>query len=577
MSRKPAKEPTNWYFTVDTNARGLSYVYAYQTRWDPLRKQPRRSAKRYVGRLLEDKSVRITAKFREEFPEYADGTYFYGASKQLVTELEHCREEPEAPGPKPDPENTEIHDDVSFGLTWAANAVAKEAGIISDLQAVFGEEDGTDLFNLIVYTLDEHGALDAFGLWRQDVYLPQGAPMSGQRVSELLNRVGRAHFDNFFSRRHKARVASAGKDGKLHYAIDSTSISTYSKSIPEAAFGHAKRDPDLKQINYLVICDQKDNEIVYAHAYDGSIPDVSTLQEILALLENAGFDLTNVVLITDRGYSSIWNIQKMINLELQFIQGVRTIEDSVKTLFDKHMASLRSGAFFDSKLEVFARTVDEPWEQNSDSGRLAKKVCLHLYRFPGGDERAYVRLLKEVDEIIELKSQNKSVSPDLWRTHRRFLTEPSEVHPGWGRNLTAIEKAAHYEGLFVIRSNVEMDPFKALSAYNMRGAVEFDFNQFKNWIDGDRVRSTASSYIGKLFINTVATSLRLMMLKRAHDRESATLKIPYNSIDYLLKVLRQWRARKTRSGNAWVARLSTKKQRDMVSLLGLPMPGRILK
>ena len=50
--------------------------------------------------------------------------------------------------------------------------------------------------------------------------------------------------------------------------MDNTSISTYSETIPVAKYGHAKRDPDLKQINYTFVCDQADGEIVFAHAYE---------------------------------------------------------------------------------------------------------------------------------------------------------------------------------------------------------------------------------------------------------------------------------------------------------------------
>ena len=54
----------------------------------------------------------------------------------------------------------------------------------------------------------------------------------------------------------------------IEYALDNTSISTYSDTIAEAQFGHAKRDPDLKQINYTVICDQCSGDIVFAHMYE---------------------------------------------------------------------------------------------------------------------------------------------------------------------------------------------------------------------------------------------------------------------------------------------------------------------
>lgn len=42
-----------------------------QTKWDPVRKTPRRSAKRYVGRLFEDGRVIPSKLFLESFTQYA--------------------------------------------------------------------------------------------------------------------------------------------------------------------------------------------------------------------------------------------------------------------------------------------------------------------------------------------------------------------------------------------------------------------------------------------------------------------------------------------------------------------------
>ena len=48
-----------WYFTADTNAKGYTYIQAYQTKWDPVAKTTKRSAKRYVGRLFDDGCVKL--------------------------------------------------------------------------------------------------------------------------------------------------------------------------------------------------------------------------------------------------------------------------------------------------------------------------------------------------------------------------------------------------------------------------------------------------------------------------------------------------------------------------------------
>ena len=37
-------------------------------------------------------------------------------------------------------------------------------------------------------------------------------------------------------------------------------------------------------------------------------------------MKDAGFDFSKVILVTDRGYQSLINIQKQIDLEVKFIQ-----------------------------------------------------------------------------------------------------------------------------------------------------------------------------------------------------------------------------------------------------------------
>ena len=81
------KASDKWYFTKETNAKGLCYIYAYQTQWDPVTKKSKRSARKYVGRLAADSVVNITAKFRTEFPQYAQGTFYFGLDKTLVLQV----------------------------------------------------------------------------------------------------------------------------------------------------------------------------------------------------------------------------------------------------------------------------------------------------------------------------------------------------------------------------------------------------------------------------------------------------------------------------------------------------------
>ena len=69
----------------------------------------------------------------------------------------------------------------------------------------------------------------------------------------------------------------------------------------------------------------------------------------------------------------------------------------------------------------------------------------------------------------------------------------------------------------------------------------------------------------------------MMAIKGAHDCEQANRKIPNNSIDCLFTILKQIQADKRHTANAWVTRTITKKQRDMLALLGLKLPPKTLR
>lgn len=584
-SIQPTAQPSaeKLSFTTETNSKGFTYVIAYQNQWNPIRHQSRRVFKKHVGRLNEDFSISISSAFKEMFPEFSQGTYFYSVDKKIIDELTYRQETPVAPGPKPDPENFLMLDDLEAGMSWAAEQTALRANIDTDLLASFGDE-GLDLLYLAIYLVADAGSMDSYSIWRIGVFLSRPGNLNGERISEILSRVTRAKIDDFFKRRHTRRIEAIKEDkpeSKVFYALDSTSISTYSKTIPEAAWGHAKRDPDLKQINYTFIVNQGNGEIVYAYAYDGSINDVSSLIPILSRLVAVGFNLNDVVFVTDRGYSSILNVKKEIDLDLRFIQGVNLIEGAIKKNFDRYRSALNHTDFYNPKFGAYARTVAEPWTQSVAAGECPKTVWLHLYRYSGKDEEYKNMLAEQADRIISLKEKNEFIPSEDWKRYSPYIlkTESKEdkTVSTYTRNSAEIENAALYAGRFVIRTNDTDDPWKALGNYRMRSVVEFDFSQFKNWVEGDRMRCTGTTYIGKTFICMLAASIRLMMMQQAKMRSTDKLQIPGNSMDQLFRLLKHIRAERRPSANAWTVRQLSKKQRDALALLGFDKFPKVLK
>lgn len=581
-----------WHFRSMTNAKGYTYINAYSTAWDPVKKKSRIVAHVYGGRLCNDGSIKFSAGFKQRFPQYAEGTWYWGADKAPITEEQYRSEFPVKPGPKPQKE--EEDDDINLsdirqvGLTWAAEQFALRSGMLSDLQAVFGKQTARKILDLAIYTLCKSGSMDAYKVWCESVYLTDAQYMSGQRISELLPEITCSHWDEFFKRRHEYKTRQALEQCKdptqkvspLHYALDNTTISTYSKTIKDADHGNAKQDPQLEQINYTLVCDQKTGEVVYAHTYNGSINDVTELKTILFNMKNAGFDLSYVVLVTDRGYSSLMNVQKMINLQLRYVQGVRIIEGSIKQKFDKFKDALDEVSFYDPELRVYARSFGEPWAQDTSQGRLHHRFFLHLYRIPHLKDQYIQDLTLHADTIVAIKNgkSTKALSPELWNKYKSYVME---VERGgkkmWVRNNAAISEAVRYEGCFVIRSNEFDDPFEALRCYRQRSLVELDFNQFKNQVQADRLRCTEASYRGKLFISTLATSIRMMMLRAVKTNETPKNKLPNDSLNNLFERLSLLYAERRHDANAWVCRTITKKQRDMFALLGLDLPPKIIR
>ena len=577
-----------WNFTTVVTAQGYCYVKAYKMKWDPVLKKSKRHLQRHVGRLLENDRIKISPSFAADFPEYSGDDWFWGANKKPVHEAEYRRDFPETPGPAPqDPEACEPQSTLDVGLTWAALELAKDSGIRAHLQEVFGKEAGEDLLYLAIYKLASGGAMMTYDIWRQKVWLPQSRRLTGQKISELLSSVTREQVTKYFKLRHNRqdevweeiyKKQPELRSRPIEYALDNTSISTYSNTLSEAQYGHAKRDPELKQINYTIICDQRSGDIVFAYMYDGAVNDVSALSDILFAMQEAEFKLEKNILVTDRGYSSLVNVQKMINLEIKYLQGVRYIEDSLKQRFAKHSDALRKNAFYSSKEKAYAFTETEPWTQNSSAGQLKLNNYIHLYRLVGHEDLTVQQISENADHIIRLKTAKRSVPQDLWAAYGRFVKSVTEKNgvTHWVRDTSKIDEAVECSGYFALRSNAVSDAFEALSIYRQRNMVEQDFYQLKNWLDGDRLRVGAVSVQGKLLVNTIGTALRMMMLCRAKQKEDrkSKLVLPGGSLDRLLAELTLVRAEKRKNANAWIRNSIPASRRRCFELLMLPEPPR---
>lgn len=564
------------HFCLHTYVRkGHTYVEAYRNEWDPEKKRSRIAQRKYVGVLdTTTGRVRLGKKYLSENPQY-EGKILYYEDKQLVERTpEEVQEELDKRVPSP------LNDVVSYGASAACWLVAQQSGMLEDLKKTFGAEVGADLLRLAVYQYLDGGSMDCFEQWASQHWLPKARTFSGQRISEMLSKITHQDITSYLKLRNhrcvehfnkvKTQAEELKKPGpRFRYlALDSTALSTYSVTISSAAYGYAKQNPELRQVNFTLGVDYLNGDVCYAYESEGSITDKSVYPHLMMDLHHNGYNLQDTVIVTDRGYQSICNIQRLLDIEINYVCGVPLTEESVKQLFERYKSSLSNPAFLNGRLKVAARTSKELWEKATDSGPLHLSTSLHLYKYPELAAQQAISLHQKIEEVLEKKNSGEKLhSADRSRVRNYIVENNKNV---WVKNIKGLEEFLTRAGCFAIRTNCIEDPFECLAVYKQRQIVETAFRQMKVLNGNNRLRCTERTYVGKLLLFVIAQSLRMRMLYTVKENEQRLdLDLPGESLDKAMAMLKGIMAIRPPSKAVWAGRPISKKARDILELLGI--------
>lgn len=564
------------HFCLHTYVRkGHTYVEAYRNEWDPEKKRSRIAQRKYVGVLdTTTGRVRLGKKYLSENPQY-EGKILYYEDKQLVERTpEEVQEELDKRVPSP------LNDVVSYGASAACWLVAQQSGMLEDLKKTFGAEVGTDLLRLAVYQYLDGGSMDCFEQWASQHWLPKARTFSGQRISEMLSKITHQDITSYLKLRNhrcvehfnkvKTQAEELKKPGpRFRYlALDSTALSTYSVTISSAAYGYAKQNPELRQVNFTLGVDYLNGDVCYAYESEGSITDKSVYPHLMMDLHHNGYNLQDTVIVTDRGYQSIYNIQRLLDIEINYVCGVPLTEESVKQLFERYKSSLSNPAFLNGRLKVAARTSKELWEKATDSGPLHLSTSLHLYKYPELAAQQAISLHQKIEEVLEKKNSGEKLHSADWSRVRNYIVENNKNV--WVKNIKGLEEFLTRAGCFAIRTNCIEDPFECLAVYKQRQIVETAFRQMKVLNGNNRLRCTERTYVGKLLLFVIAQSLRMRMLYTVKENEQRVdLDLPGDSLDKAMAMLKGIMAIRPPSKAVWAGRPISKKARDILELLGI--------
>jgi transposase len=385
---------------------------------------------------------------------------------------------------------------MGVGIPLLLDRIAEETGLVRILRTAFAD-DWQQIMTCAYYLVSEGNALSRVEHWSAANNTPYGGILTSQRVSELLTRITSGRQVEFFSK----WVDHNRDDG--YYAMDITSVSSYSGLIDFVRYGYNRDKEKLPQVNLLIMSGEASHIPLYFRVLPGSIKDVSTLCETLKTLD--AIDAKRLHLVMDKGFYSEANIDGMYDKYIRFLVGVPFTVGYANELVKKARAKgIRSHQnyrrIFDD--EVYAKSELTNWKGH--------RFYTHVYFDSLKAELENKKFDRKLYDCFK-ELEGGETDDDHKAFYRKFFRVKET--PKRGRKVEYNQEAIddHREnttGWFVLVSNDIKDPVNALEIYRMKDAAEKAFDDLKNDLDCKRLRIHSNQAMeGRLFIQFIALIL----------------------------------------------------------------------
>lgn len=312
------------------------------------------------------------------------------------------------------------------------------------------------------------------------------------------------------ARCHFFKLQGARRVDNEFWAYDTTSISSYSKTLKQVKYGKNKDGDHLPQINLALLYGETSNLPFYYRKLSGNIPDVKTITNLLTDMNHMGFE--KVKLVMDRGFYSKDNINLLYKEHLKFLISTKVSLVYIQKELNKVRDSMCTRKYYHSGYHVYACTKtiqwhysqDRPYKKDTLNGK--RRLYLHFYFNREKAVESENKLNALLDQLEEEVISGKRV-PEHEKLYAKFLN--SHTTPARGTKITfkegAIAKAEKDYGYFVLISNTLKDPIEALEIYRNKDVVEKAFGNLKDRLNLRRTLvSSETSLDGKLFVQFIA-------------------------------------------------------------------------
>jgi transposase len=506
-------DPSAQYRIKLHNAGGYAYASTQPPSIDPVTGKKKY---KYIhwGKVLSEQNGRLKfipgSKYYQASPE--ERTQLIFPDDWDISEAEKLTglQKPGRPAYEGDCENR------LYGDIWLLEQIANETGIRKDLETVFhgNHEMVDDILTLAMFPYITQFNYSRVARWQRTVNTPSDRELTPTAITRLTQSITEQHRMDLL----KLRAAKLD-DGEL-CAVDTTSRSAYGNNLADIRFGKNKENLPLPQTNEVVVYTLSSHMPVYYRTFPGNMPDSRTIGVILKDLEHAGFK--DLILITDRGFDTIRNLEKYILRGQSMILCVKTTQGEVmkKILGLGEFSDYPEEMVIDPEAKIYHKQYDIEYNVKS-TGKSVKKsdrLKLNLYFDPIRRSHELLELnisvalqkesLAELLENKEVLDEDATIKRDY--CYYKITYDPAtRVITSFELNEKKVKKARSLSGFFAIMTHgLNFDAVQTLQTYQLRDEQEKYFSQMKTQMMANRQRNwSEEGKTGRLLILFVSMIL----------------------------------------------------------------------
>ena len=483
------------------------------------------------------------------------------------------------------------------GPSIVFGGITSRYNIDTMLMKAFGADDAQVILSLAWYLACEGDALVNSDVWLSHYENPANCPISSQDITKLLDRMAQNDIMSFY--KHWLEGFKQTGDKILY---DLTSISSCCRDIDMINWGHNRDKENLPQVNFAFLCTRNTAMPVFAWPLNGSISDISTLQNTLQFLDNLGYKPD--CLMMDRGFASIKNITYLLKKEYTFLQALRLNANWIRAIIDaSRQARLRPDSMIKAggrtyygstsrcqwvivKCNKTKKTEESPAErafiyQSKDSGGdkytakgteeiICQYPCvIHVLFCQDLVGNHWDRFMEKLNVEYERLQADVNAKPTS-ELKQYFIVDRKILNKNRGVDFNMEQINRHrnnYAGhiCFMTNDKTISAATDVLREYSTRDYIEKDFDEMKNDLDMRRIRvHTDDRMKARLLIQFIAEIYLREIRVRLHGSEICK-KLTRTQISSHIKGI--YKIKFTRKGNDVLPELS-KTQRALLEALG---------